>query len=148
MTLYTIQRHAFDAGAPSLKRMPSLSPQSTSNAPAKSTLFCGQCGHESPAIDGDWDYRSTTDGTGVHCPDCSAVLTVRPGEHPVTHPPIEPSTLHAPFLPYTVGGRFVARSVDLATRWVPLAAASLCGVPGRPTTAWQCDVLNGDRHPR
>jgi DNA-directed RNA polymerase subunit RPC12/RpoP len=128
--------------------MPSLSHRSASNVPAKRTLFCGRCGHESPATDGDWDYRSTTDGTGIHCPDCGAVLTVRPGEQGVTLPPIEPSSRPAPLLPSAVGGRFVARSLDLATLWAPLVAASVCGDPWRTTTAWPCDLLRGDRRGR
>lgn len=47
----------------------------------KTVLFCSQCGHESP-IDGDWSVDACTDDGGstsvYECPECEAVITVRP----------------------------------------------------------------------
>lgn len=47
---------------------------------AKALLFCGVCGHESPA-DGDWDESTTTGEADerlvLSCPDCGATVTRR-----------------------------------------------------------------------
>jgi len=46
---------------------------------SKSTLFCPECDHESPA-DGDW--TTVRAGRQVHylCPDCRTEITVRSAE--------------------------------------------------------------------
>ncbi|QPV64448.1 hypothetical protein I7X12_07500 [Halosimplex litoreum] len=53
--------------------------------PPKGTLFCPDCGHESPAT-GDWIVRSdpgsdrVSDGdTVVSCPDCETEIATRGG---------------------------------------------------------------------
>ena len=50
----------------------------------KATLFCRQCGHESP-VDGDWvvtdgerEEGDDAESLVLECPDCDAVVTVRP----------------------------------------------------------------------
>jgi len=45
--------------------------------PPKTTLFCPDCGRTEP-VDGDWDDRQRAYGVAVHCPDCTARLTLRP----------------------------------------------------------------------
>ena len=51
--------------------------------PPKGTLFCPDCGHESPAR-GDWIVRgaeteseSTVAGAVLHCPVCEATVATR-----------------------------------------------------------------------
>lgn len=45
----------------------------------KATLFCPDCGHESP-VDGDWDYRTRTAPAveEVRCPTCRTRISERP----------------------------------------------------------------------
>lgn len=43
----------------------------------KSTLFCPDCGHESPP-DGDWTRRRRRDTEQFVCPECRAAVTERP----------------------------------------------------------------------
>lgn len=47
---------------------------------AKTALFCGVCGHESPA-DGDWEESTTAEGAETRllltCPNCGATVTRR-----------------------------------------------------------------------
>jgi len=47
------------------------------NYPSKSTLFCPDCGHQSP-YDGDWHVVETTRKTQTRCPECRAEVNVRP----------------------------------------------------------------------
>lgn len=43
----------------------------------KGTLFCPTCDHSSP-IRGDWTIREEPDREVYECPDCDAVVTIRP----------------------------------------------------------------------
>lgn len=43
----------------------------------KATLFCPECGHESPA-DGDWDVRQRGTRDQLACPQCATTVTARP----------------------------------------------------------------------
>lgn len=49
---------------------------STSTLRRKSTLFCQDCGHESP-VDGDWVVQTQSDHRLYVCPECQHVLTTR-----------------------------------------------------------------------
>ncbi|WP_338741023.1 hypothetical protein [Haloplanus salilacus] len=42
----------------------------------KSTLFCPDCGHASPA-DGDWDVRTVASRRRLRCPECRCVIDRR-----------------------------------------------------------------------
>jgi len=55
-------------------------PQTDDARARKARLICQECGHESP-VDGDWaiDQRHEGRPREVYtCPDCEAVVTVRP----------------------------------------------------------------------
>jgi predicted RNA-binding Zn-ribbon protein involved in translation (DUF1610 family) len=43
----------------------------------KTTLFCPQCGHESPA-DGDWAVSEADGHDAYVCPECGATIAERP----------------------------------------------------------------------
>lgn len=108
---------------PSSGCMPTLSSPSA-DAPrarrTKRTLFCPDCGRSGRAGD-EWDRWVTLRGTELRCPDCGALLTVRPTEDPVTHAPSSPTTRASHT---TLGGTRFPRSVALAVT----------------VTAWPCDV--------
>jgi uncharacterized protein YlaI len=59
-----------------------------SDATPKTTLFCQDCGHQSP-YDGDWTQIRS--GNKIHylCPDCRTEITVRSA--PPQTPPLSPS---------------------------------------------------------
>jgi predicted RNA-binding Zn-ribbon protein involved in translation (DUF1610 family) len=59
--------------------MPPHSSQSLATpAPGqKSTLFCPNCGHDSPP-DGDWHVRTETEHVVYDCPVCEDTITERP----------------------------------------------------------------------
>lgn len=42
----------------------------------KKTLYCFDCGHESP-IGGDWTVRATDDGVDYDCPECRTTIISR-----------------------------------------------------------------------
>lgn len=42
----------------------------------KTTLFCPECGHESPS-DGDWIVHERADRAVYDCPDCETAITTR-----------------------------------------------------------------------
>lgn len=48
-------------------------PPTREQTPAKTTLFCPTCGHESP-LDGDWDG----DDHRLLCPSCGDCVVDRP----------------------------------------------------------------------
>lgn len=54
-------------------------PASKTDPPSASkvTLYCFDCGHESP-IEGDWEIRLHGDGVDYDCPECSTTITTRP----------------------------------------------------------------------
>ena len=52
---------------------PSTEPEGHS----KWTLFCPVCDHSSP-IPGDWTIRDESDREVYECPDCAAIVTIRP----------------------------------------------------------------------
>lgn len=39
----------------------------------KATLFCADCGHESP-LDGDWQFSGSAESYRVRCPECRATV--------------------------------------------------------------------------
>ena len=47
------------------------------DVPAKATLFCPDCGHQS-RYDGDWAVVERRDSTHYRCPDCHTQVTTRP----------------------------------------------------------------------
>lgn len=57
--------------------MTPTAPPTADTHPPKSTLFCQDCGHQSP-VDGDWMLVATARGTAYRCPQCGADLTIRP----------------------------------------------------------------------
>lgn len=125
------------ASAPISSCMPPLSSPSLSPATApraKSTLFCPDCGHESPA-DGDWDYRASDRGATTHCPDCGARIADRPTDPQVTPTALAPSTRHLPSSRHQSSASddtdadVDAHARTLLGRWVRVALA---------WTAWPC----------
>ncbi len=56
--------------------VPSQPSKSEGDPEQKMTLFCFECGHESP-VDGDWVCRSTDSAVAYHCPNCGTKLTER-----------------------------------------------------------------------
>jgi predicted RNA-binding Zn-ribbon protein involved in translation (DUF1610 family) len=58
---------------------PTNRPAAVASPRPKNTLFCPECGHESPA-DGDWRVRTAASDTELACPVCGAAVTRRPGE--------------------------------------------------------------------
>lgn len=54
-----------------------LSTADTGPPPRKATLFCFDCGHESP-IEGDWNRRPNGDEVDYACPACETTITTRP----------------------------------------------------------------------
>jgi hypothetical protein len=69
---------------------PSSSASSTApDAPhdRKSTLFCPDCGHASPA-DGDWDARTAAGRRRLRCPECRCVVDRRGVRSPARLRPI------------------------------------------------------------
>lgn len=52
-------------------------PSRDGDVPAKATLFCPDCDHRSRP-GGDWRTVETRERTRYRCPDCGAVVTVRP----------------------------------------------------------------------
>jgi predicted RNA-binding Zn-ribbon protein involved in translation (DUF1610 family) len=67
----------------------------------KNTLFCPDCGHESPS-DGDWRLRTTAAGDAYDCPDCRTTITVRPWGRDRTLP-------RAAFAPVSLALEWLAR---------------------------------------
>jgi predicted RNA-binding Zn-ribbon protein involved in translation (DUF1610 family) len=57
--------------------LPPPARRTTDPSPPKTTLYCPDCGHDSPH-DGDWRRQPTSDGVALVCPRCTATLTVRP----------------------------------------------------------------------
>ena len=51
---------------------------------SKVTLFCPACDHSSP-IAGDWIVREEPDREVYECPDCEAIVTIRPRDGLVTY---------------------------------------------------------------
>ncbi|NLV07022.1 hypothetical protein [Haloarcula rubripromontorii] len=47
------------------------------SVPAKATLFCPDCGHQS-RYDGDWIVVERAAGTHYRCPECHAQIATRP----------------------------------------------------------------------
>ncbi|MFC6988488.1 hypothetical protein ACFQJD_06765 [Haloplanus sp. GCM10025708] len=51
-------------------------PPPARDAPAKSTLFCPDCGHQSRS-DGDWNLVESARETRYLCPECEYTVTSR-----------------------------------------------------------------------
>ncbi|WP_058996641.1 hypothetical protein [Haloarcula sp. CBA1127] len=47
------------------------------DVPAKATLFCPDCGHQS-RYDGDWAVVERRGSTHYRCPECHTQITTRP----------------------------------------------------------------------
>ncbi|WP_436345256.1 hypothetical protein [Natronorubrum sp. FCH18a] len=69
-------------------------PASTADPPVagKTTLYCFNCGHESP-IEGDWNRRPDGDTVEYSCPVCRTTITTRP-RRDRQHPSGEARVLH------------------------------------------------------
>ncbi len=57
--------------------MISASPPTDSTVPAKGTLFCPECGHQS-GYDGDWRVVETLSEHKYRCPECRTEIAARP----------------------------------------------------------------------
>ena len=87
----------------------SRSPSAGCATPAKRTLFCQSCGHDSPP-DGDWRVTADSDRVVYDCPVCDATITERPTRD-------ETATVSSTSRDSAAGTSLFARSVRLAFAW-------------------------------
>lgn len=66
-----------DDGVIPVQRVVTDMTSSTEGPPTeKTTLYCPECGHESP-INGDWTIHILVDSTTYECPDCGTTIDSR-----------------------------------------------------------------------
>jgi predicted RNA-binding Zn-ribbon protein involved in translation (DUF1610 family) len=92
--------------------MPPQTDRSSSTArtyPKKSTLFCPNCGYDSP-VDGGWRVQAHADRVVYDCPVCDDTITERPTR-------AETSPVSSMSRDSSAGDSILARSVRLAFAW-------------------------------
>jgi hypothetical protein len=97
-----------------------MPPLSTPSSPRrKNTLFCPQCGHQSPT-DGDWRVRASASRDVYTCPVCDAEVTTRPHDPGVADTPSSSAPTFRP----------LGRTIRVALAWQRWACTPACLAAG------------------